>query len=125
MRAGARQPRASLPLALACLVGSGLLFFGTGGASAAGSAASGAGKLKAFGCVACHGRDGLAKAPGAPNLAGQVEEYLAAALTAYRSGVRSNEVMNTAAARLGDTDIEDLAAYYAAIVISVTPPPKP
>ncbi len=94
-------------------------------ARADGSAANGAQKLKAFGCIACHGRDGISKLPEAPNLAGQVQTYLDSALHAYRAGERKNEMMNTVAAKLNDADIADLAAYYASIAISVTPPPKP
>jgi cytochrome c553 len=88
-------------------------------------AAAGAQKVKALGCIACHGRDGVSKLPEAPNLAGQVEVYLKGALAAYRSGARKNELMNTVAEKLTDADIADLASYYAGIEIAVTPPPKP
>ncbi len=94
-------------------------------ARADGSAAAGAQKLKSFGCIACHGRDGVSKLPEAPNLAGQVQIYLQSALQAYRDGARKNEMMNTVAGKLNEADIGDLAAYYASIAISVTPPPKP
>jgi cytochrome c553 len=89
-----------------------------------GNAAAGAQKIKALGCIACHGRDGVSKLPEAPNLAGQVQVYLTTSLQAYRSGARKNELMNTVAARLSDSDVADLAAYYSAIPVSVTPPPK-
>jgi cytochrome c553 len=101
-----------------------LLLAGTA-ARAEGSAQAGAQKIKTFGCIACHGRDGVSKLPEAPNLAGQVQVYLASALTAYHTGERKNELMNTVAAKLGDADIADLAAYYSAIQVSVSPPPKP
>ncbi len=94
-------------------------------AHADGSAANGAQKIKTFGCIACHGRDGISKLPEAPNLAGQVQTYLTSALRAYRAGGRKNEMMNTVAEKLTDSDIADLAAYYASIAVSVTPPPKP
>jgi cytochrome c553 len=90
-----------------------------------GSAANGAQKIKTFGCITCHGRDGVSKLPEAPNLAGQVQIYLTSALQAYRTGSRKNEMMNTVAEKLTDTDIADLAAYYSSIAVSVTPPPKP
>jgi cytochrome c553 len=35
-----------------------------------------AGRTKAVQCQACHGMDGVAKIPEAPNLAGQNEDYL-------------------------------------------------
>jgi cytochrome c553 len=95
------------------------------GAHADGTAADGAQKIKTFGCITCHGRDGVSKLPEAPNLAGQVQIYLTSALQAYRAGARKNEMMNTVAEKLSDADVADLAAYYSSIAVSVTPPPKP
>ncbi len=100
------------------------LMLGIPSAWADGSASAGAQKIKSLGCIACHGRDGVSKLPEAPNLAGQVQTYLATALQAYRSGARKNELMNTVAEKLTDADIADLTAYYSAIQVSVTPPPK-
>ena len=74
-----------------------------------------AGRQKALQCQACHGLDGLAKIPGAPHLAGQVQEYLVTAMLDYRSGARKNESMAVAMRQLTDEDIEDLAAYYAGL----------
>jgi cytochrome c553 len=82
-----------------------------------------AGRQKALQCQACHGLDGQAKLPEAPHLSGQVEGYLAKALTDYKSGARQNEMMSVVAPTLSDADIADLAAYYAGIQVSVTPPP--
>jgi cytochrome c553 len=81
-----------------------------------------AGRAKAIGCQACHGLDGLSKHPEAPNLAGQIENYLAKALAEYRRGERKNETMVIVAKDLGDEDIANLAAFYAAIQIEVIPP---
>lgn len=83
-----------------------------------------AGKRRAIACQACHGLDGIAKLPDAPNLAGQPASYLARELRAYRSGERRNEVMSIAAKPLSDQDIVDLAAYYAAIQIEVKSVPQ-
>ena len=83
-----------------------------------------AGRQKALKCQACHGLDGLAKLPDAPNLAGQNVIYLAKALQDYRSGARHNEIMSVVAHPLADQDIADLAAYYAAIPVTVGEPPK-
>jgi cytochrome c553 len=66
--------------------------------------------------------DGLSKHPEAPNIAGQVENYLVKTLHQYRSGERQNELMTLAAKELTDAEIENLAAYYAAIQIEVIPP---
>lgn len=73
-------------------------------------------------CAACHGNDGIAVAPGAPNLAGQVADYVAAQLRAYRSGERRNEVMSVAAQGLTDAQIADLAAWYASIEVEARVP---
>jgi cytochrome c553 len=83
-----------------------------------------AGRQKALQCQACHGLDGMAKVPNAPNLAGQNEVYLIKALKDFRGGVRKNEMMSLMTANLKDADIADLAAYYAAIPVTVGTPPK-
>ncbi|HUI95420.1 MAG TPA: cytochrome c [Xanthobacteraceae bacterium] len=83
-----------------------------------------AGRQKAVQCQACHGLDGQAKLPGAPNLAGQVDAYLVQALKDYRSGARKNEMMSVVARNLKDADIDDLAAYFTAIPVTVGPPPR-
>lgn len=80
----------------------------SGGVLAAGDAT--AGKQKSSACVSCHGVDGN----GATPLAGKDAAYLAEQLQDFRSGARSNSMMNMMAAKLGDDDIADLAAYYAA-----------
>jgi cytochrome c553 len=90
-------------------------------AAKAGDAA--AGRQKAAQCQACHGMDGLSKLPEAPNLAGQPEAYLTKALNDYRKGGRKHEMMSIVAQPLSDADVADLAAYYAAIEISVKSPP--
>jgi cytochrome c553 len=66
--------------------------------------------------------DGLSKNPEAPNLAGQIENYLVKALTEYRSEVRKNEAMNIVSKELSDEDITNISAYYASIQIDVIPP---
>jgi cytochrome c553 len=78
-----------------------------------------AGRTKALMCQACHGLDGLSKVPDAPNIAGQTEPYIVAQLQAYKSGARKNDAMSVVAPSLSDADIEDLAAYFAAIEINV------
>ena len=89
-------------------------------AQAAGDAI--AGKKKAAMCAVCHGKDGIATLPDAPNLAGQKETYLVRSLTAYKTGERKNEQMSVVAPSLSDEDIANLAAYYASITITVQKP---
>ena len=91
-------------------------------AFAGGDVKAGAQKIKTLQCQNCHGKDGLSKQAGVPNLAGQAQDYLIAALAAYRSGERKNDMMNTIAQPLGDADLADLAAYYAAIEITAKVP---
>jgi len=98
-----------------------LLVFGSLEASAAGNIA--AGREKATACQTCHGLDGLSKMPDAPNIAGDPEEYLVRQLTAFKKGERKNEMMSIVVQPLSDQDVADLAAYYAAIEVSVKMPP--
>lgn len=65
-------------------------------------------------CAACHGVTGSGFNPQYPNLAGQNARYLAKQLHDFRAGKRKNAVMSGMAAKLGDADIEHLAAYFAA-----------
>lgn len=80
-----------------------------------------AGRQKAIQCQACHGLDGMAKIPGAPNIAGQPKDYLVKAMTDYKTGARKNDMMSVVMQQASDADIELLAAYYAAIEVSVKP----
>ena len=79
-----------------------------------------AGQAKATAvCAVCHGVDGIAKIAEAPNLAGQTQGYLVEQLTAFKSGERKNEMMSVVSQGLSDDDIQNLAAYYSSIQISV------
>ncbi len=80
------------------------------------------GKQKAKMCQACHGIDGLAKIPSAPNIAGESRLYLVTQLKAFRSGERTHEIMSLIAKQLSDEDIDNLAAWYSSIKIEVTLP---
>jgi cytochrome c553 len=100
-----------------CLFASVCLLVASGSACRAGDVKTG--RIKALMCQACHGLDGLSKVPDAPNIAGQTEPYITAQLRAYKSGVRKNDAMSVVATTLSDKDIEDLAAYFSAIEISV------
>lgn len=100
---------AALCLALALL--------GTVPADAAGD--RDAGSAKAAQCQTCHGRQGMATMPGVPNLAGQSDVYLTAQLKAFRDGARNNEQMSIVAKSLSDADIENLAAYFSQIKVTV------
>jgi cytochrome c553 len=81
-----------------------------------------AGRKKALQCQTCHGLDGVSKLPEAPHLGGQVEAYLVKALNDYKSGARTNDMMSLVASPLSDSDIADLAAWYASIEVTVQKP---
>ena len=72
-----------------------------------------AGKGKAVMCAACHGTAGVSAVPIYPNLAGQKEAYLTKQLKDFKSGKRNDPVMKGMVMALSDTDMENLAAYYA------------
>ena len=80
------------------------------------------GRTKAAQCFACHGADGIAKLPDAPNLAGQNEAYLVKALHDFKKGERVNEMMSLIAKGLSAADIAVIAAYYSGIKVSVIAP---
>src|SRR5262249_16190022 len=54
-------------------------------------------------------------APDIPNLAGQKAPYLQSQLKAFRAGDRKNDFMNAIAKQLGDSEIENLAAFWSSL----------
>jgi cytochrome c553 len=74
-------------------------------------------------CVACHGIDGNSTNPDYPKLGGQYPDYLAKALRDYQSGARNNAIMKGFATMLKDTDIADVAAWYASQPRVLSPHP--
>lgn len=74
-----------------------------------------AGKAKAAVCAACHGVEGRALIPNYPHLAGQNAAYLVKQLKAFKDGSRKEPLMVPFMAQLTDTDMENLAAYYASL----------
>ena len=67
-------------------------------------------------CFACHGKDYNSPIdPSYPKLAGQHQDYLAHALTAYKRGDkangRANAIMGGQVQNLSGQDIKDIAAY--------------
>lgn len=99
-----------------------LAAFVPGAHAVAGDGDAVAGRRKALQCQTCHGLDGLSKLPEAPNLAGQPVPYLVKSLNDFRQGIRKNEMMSVVVQQLNDQDVADLAAYYAAIAVTVQPP---
>ncbi len=80
-----------------------------------------AGKSKTGACAGCHGNAGVSLGLPGPTLAGQDEAYLIEALTAYKTGKRSDALMKAMVASVSDGDIADVAAYYAGLKCDVAP----
>ena len=89
-----------------------------------------AGARKAAVCHACHGV-GAPVAPTFPRLAGQRTEYLYYRLVSFKTAAPKDPYyapspMRPLAVNLSDTDMRDLAAYFAAQTpTGATPPPNP
>ncbi len=91
-------------------------------AAHAGDIASG--RALANQCAVCHGLDGMAVQPDAPNIGGESEIYLINQLRAFRDGERQHQQMSIIAQGLSDKNIEDVAAYFSAIEIEVVSVPE-
>ncbi len=77
-----------------------------------------AGKAKAATCLGCHGIPSYTNVYPTyhvPRLGGQHAEYLVSALHEYKAGQRSHKTMQAQARSLSDQDMEDIAAFFAAI----------
>lgn len=67
-------------------------------------------------CAGCHNPTGAGIPAQYPRLGGQHAEYVAAQLTNFRDGVRTNSLqMNQVAAKLNDREIRALADYIAGL----------
>lgn len=78
----------------------------------------GSAALGLAGCINCHGPEGVGTAAPYPPLAGQHASYVGAQLRAWREGTRRNSiagVMEHIAGQLSEEDIDDMAAYLAAL----------
>ena len=74
-----------------------------------------AGKGRAAVCQGCHGSAGVSSSPMWPSLAGQTAAYLESQLKKFKVGERTNATMNPMAEELSDSDIQNLAAYFASL----------
>jgi cytochrome c553 len=64
-------------------------------------------------CGACHTADGSRGTPANPIIAGQHADYIVKQLTEFKSGKRSNAIMNGFAGALSVGDMKNVAAFYA------------
>jgi cytochrome c553 len=65
-------------------------------------------------CAACHGADGNSPVPANPVLAGQLADYIARQLAAFKSGARPSPIMQGMAAGLAPEDMVNVGAYFEA-----------
>ena len=70
-------------------------------------------------CKICHGSQGIAQIPIAPNIAGEPKQYIVEQLNAFRTGQRQHEMMSVVAKNLDDKSIELLALWYSSQHIQV------
>lgn len=70
-------------------------------------------KIAEQSCVGCHGLDGKGATDDIPNLAAQVQEYLVAAIQAYKEGKREHAALKDMANKLSEADALNVATYYA------------
>ena len=68
---------------------------------------------KAKQCFACHGANGVSANPEFPSLAGQNKAYIVKQLNAFKSGDRKDAIMSAMAAGLNETEIAEVAEYFA------------
>ena len=72
-----------------------------------------AGKAKTIVCAACHGADGNSANPIWPRLAGQHASYISKQLRDFKAMKRMDPTMQGMVATLQDSDIDNVAAYFA------------
>ena len=86
-------------------------------ALAGGNIENGKALAEKYSCAACHGKDYNSPIdPSYPKLAGQHEDYLVVAMTAYKRGAdgangRGNAIMGAQVKPLSNKEIKDIAAY--------------
>jgi len=104
----------TIAVALAVLAGCATPGFLDLRAPAAISGNAEAGAQKAAVCTACHGPNGVSPVPNFPNIAGQKADYLYWQLVEFQRKVKPDSPMTAIVASLGDADLRDLAAHFAA-----------
>lgn len=70
------------------------------------------GQAAAAACAGCHGDTGISKTAGFPNLIGLDPQYLVAAMKAYKSGQRKNDLMQSMVASVNESVMDKIALFY-------------
>lgn len=97
-----------------------LLTLGMGLMVATGARAEGdakAGSVKAIPCMGCHAIPGYSNVYPTyhvPRVGGQHQDYIVAALKAYKAKERGHRTMQAQAASLSEDDMQDIATFFSA-----------
>jgi cytochrome c553 len=107
-----------MPLSSRLVLNGLLVFIALGLSAQARSAGDPArGKQISYTCLGCYGIEdykNVYPTYSVPELVGQHEGYILAALKEYKSGERSHATMHQQAASLSEQDMEDIASYFSA-----------
>ncbi len=87
--------------------------------------AVGAGRAAAAACGGCHGEAGVSKMAGMPSLIGLDPKYFIAAINAYKGGQRKHDMMKALVSELSETEISNIALFYALQKAEKSPMPAP
>jgi len=82
--------------------------------SVAAQAKAAAGEPLTYDCTTCHGSQGSSQDVEIPNLAGQDVTYLNTVIKAYRDKVRDHGKMHKVVGKLNDSEVEQIATFFAA-----------
>lgn len=66
-------------------------------------------------CLGCHGNNGNSSIPTTPSLAGQSASYIYNQLQAFKSGKRTNPIMQDIASNLEKQNIKELSRYFSTL----------
>jgi cytochrome c553 len=72
-----------------------------------------AGKIASATCAGCHGETGVSKMSATPSLVALEPQYLVAAMQAYKTGQRRNDLMKSMLSSVSESDLNNIALYYA------------
>jgi len=72
-----------------------------------------AGRDAAAACGGCHGETGVSSTPGMPSLVGLDPKYFVAAVNAYKSGQRKNDMMQSVVGAMSEEIAKEVALFYA------------
>jgi cytochrome c553 len=73
-------------------------------------------------CRTCHGLDGKARIPIAPNIGGEPVDYLITQLQAFKTGEREHEMMTVVARGLSEDQIGKVALWFNHFTVKATLP---